>query len=184
MVVELYTFPFPPQKTSKFLHPEKTQPHFHTPLTPSHRTRCVLFLRLLCVCVCRPGGGGAARRPRRCQCRRPQWGNCAHEGRVLWPRQGERGHTAGRERGSSPHTHNMPLEGDETEGVGRKGVSCDPSRVGGAGAWARVYFLGRRLRGQWGGSLWESPLKEEMTTLHQRRSCSPFNALPSAVLNV
>ena len=96
------------------------------------------------------------------------------------------GHTAGREGGSSPHTHNLPLEEREGgRGVGRTGVSCDPSRVAGAGAWARVYFLGTSPAGTvGGGSLWKSPLKEEMTTLHQRRSCSPFNALPSAVLNV
>ena len=98
-----------------------------------------------------------------------------------------RGGTQRGERGVQVHTHTTcPWRSGRAEGVwGGGGVSCDPSRVAGAGAWARVYFLGRRLRGQWGvGSLWESPLKEEMTTLHQRRSCSPFNALPSAVLNV
>ena len=91
------------------------------------------------------------------------------------------------ERGGfkSTHTQHAP-GGDEAEGVwGGGGLVVTPPELRGRAHGRGFTFGGRRLRGQLGGgSLWESPLKVEMTTLHQRRSCSPVNALPSAVLNV
>ena len=120
MVVELYTFPFPPQKTSKFLHPEKTKPHFHTPLTPSI-VRAVCSFGASCVCVFVVQVVVLLLNARANLEAVDSDGRTALMYSAINGHDKVRGgHTAGREGGSSPHTHNMPLEGGG-RGVGRKG---------------------------------------------------------------
>ena len=115
-----YTLSHSPQKTSKFLHPEKTKPHFHTPLTPSHRTRCVLFWRRLCVWVFVVQVVVALLNARADANAVDSDGSTALTWAASNGHDKVRGgaHSGVREGFKSTHTHNMPLE--EREG-GRGG---------------------------------------------------------------